>query len=89
LFALQDKIDESEDKESILGNDILNPTTGMQQGKSCSQCSCAAQYIATPTLHLQRFLHYHAASQIDGLLCLQTTAVKPATMRVSGFSASC
>eukprot|EP00878_Enallax_costatus_P040983 GHUV01047410.1.p1 GENE.GHUV01047410.1~~GHUV01047410.1.p1 ORF type:complete len:403 (+),score=127.19 GHUV01047410.1:585-1793(+) len=27
--ALQDKIDESEDKEQILGNDILNPTTGL------------------------------------------------------------
>ncbi|KAF6253126.1 hypothetical protein COO60DRAFT_1703964 [Scenedesmus sp. NREL 46B-D3] len=34
--ALQDKIDESEDKESILGGDILNPTTGerRQQGLS-------------------------------------------------------
>jgi hypothetical protein len=30
--ALQDKIDESEDKESILGGDILNPTTGAQRG---------------------------------------------------------
>lgn len=32
--ALQDKIDESEDKEQILGNDILNPTTGVKQGLS-------------------------------------------------------
>jgi hypothetical protein len=37
--ALQDKIDESEDKESILGGDILNPTTGAQRGKSYSPIS--------------------------------------------------
>jgi hypothetical protein len=28
-FTPQDKIDESEDKEAILGADILNPTTGL------------------------------------------------------------
>jgi hypothetical protein len=65
--VVQDKIDESEDKESILGADILNPTTGVH-------CTSAAVVVDVSTDSTACTLAPSAcnwAFQLKSQLCLQ------------------